>query len=260
MLEAELGDGPYTLERISELLESKSTNDSLGLDILPVLKQPRVLAGMEYLHFADSLLRLYFTDFQINASISSEFLLLRNQFRGFINGGSTYKFGMKSGHNINLMGHLAGLRLINPDCLYYQLNSNLSTCQVAEPIKKASSLIYELHHNLSGQEYYVRVISWPIQVRYNGKHLMLPFCNSTNCSYERFESFLNQTIIPNYRAECHFADAFSQQPLSVSRSYLWDHLSLVIALVVVSLVVVGYFVFKLAQSRLRRNARRLLTL
>jgi hypothetical protein len=73
---------------------------------------------------------MYYTDYQVNASISAEFIALKEAMQWAIAGNGP-RFLIKSGHEMNLLGHLAGLRLINAECIYYRLNNSITTCAVS---------------------------------------------------------------------------------------------------------------------------------
>lgn len=151
LLAAEMDYGRLRIAKVDELLISARLNRTLGLDVIGILKDEETKAKLEYLSLANMMLTLYFTDYQINASISAEFIELKNQLAATIKGKDFNKFTMKSAHEVHLLGHLIGLRLISPDCIYYKMIANLpAKCQLSGPIEPASSLIYELHKTPAG--------------------------------------------------------------------------------------------------------------
>lgn len=96
-----------------------------------------------------------------------------------------------------------------------------------------------------------------MQVRYNGRYMQLPFCSSPNCPYEEFSRFLNQTIMPNYRAECKFIENYYSKNAKTKKPSTVGYMA---ALAGISIIIVCYVCFAMYRWRLKRNSNRLLTL
>jgi len=97
-----------------------------------------------------------------------------------------------SGHDTNVAPMLTFLNLTSHECVRKKYKNQTFTGNCAEPVPFASSILFELHRNDTGNEY--------VKIKYNGDYYQLCEKQQYECDFDEFSKRVKARLISKNNA------------------------------------------------------------